>query len=67
MSQPGTKGDIVWQFTKAGEYQFACLMPAHFEAGMVGKVKVKPASTSPAVKAPAAASATQAGHGAHSH
>jgi uncharacterized cupredoxin-like copper-binding protein len=39
--KPGAKGDIVWQFTKAGEYQFACLMPAHFEAGMVGKVIVK--------------------------
>ena len=39
--KPGAKGDIVWQFTKAGEYQFACLMPAHFEAGMVGKVVVK--------------------------
>jgi uncharacterized cupredoxin-like copper-binding protein len=39
--KPGAKGDIVWQFTKPGEYQFACLMPAHFEAGMVGKVIVK--------------------------
>jgi uncharacterized cupredoxin-like copper-binding protein len=39
--KPGAKGDIVWQFTRAGEYQFACLMPAHFEAGMVGKVIVK--------------------------
>lgn len=39
--KPGAKGDIVWQFTQAGEYQFACLMPAHFEAGMVGKVVVK--------------------------
>lgn len=39
--KPGAQGDIVWQFSKAGEYQFACLMPAHFEAGMVGKVVVK--------------------------
>ena len=39
--KPGAKGDIVWQFTKPGEYQFACLMPAHFEAGMVGKVIVQ--------------------------
>lgn len=39
--KPGARGDIVWQFTKAGEYQFACLMPAHFEAGMVGRVVVK--------------------------
>ena len=39
--KPGTAGEIVWQFTKAGEFQFACLQPGHFEAGMVGKVTVK--------------------------
>ena len=39
--KPGKAGEIVWQFTKAGEFQFACLIPGHFEAGMVGKVTVK--------------------------
>ncbi len=39
--KPGAKGEIVWQFNKAGSYQFACLIPGHFEAGMVGKVVVK--------------------------
>jgi uncharacterized cupredoxin-like copper-binding protein len=39
--KPGAKGEIVWQFTKAGEYQFACLIPGHYEAGMVGNVVVK--------------------------
>jgi uncharacterized cupredoxin-like copper-binding protein len=39
--KPGAKGEIVWQFTKPGEYQFACLIPGHYEAGMVGKVVVK--------------------------
>ncbi|HEX6703786.1 MAG TPA: cupredoxin family protein [Albitalea sp.] len=39
--KPGKAADIVWQFTKAGEFQFACLQPGHFEAGMVGKVTVK--------------------------
>lgn len=39
--KPGKSGDIVWQFTKAGEFQFACLQPGHFEAGMVGRVTVK--------------------------
>jgi uncharacterized cupredoxin-like copper-binding protein len=38
---PGKKGEIVWQFTQAGDFQFACLQPGHFEAGMVGKVVVK--------------------------
>ena len=39
--RPGAKGEIVWQFSKAGDYQFACLIPGHFEAGMVGSVAVK--------------------------
>jgi uncharacterized cupredoxin-like copper-binding protein len=39
--KPGANGEMVWQFTKAGQYQFACLMPGHFEAGMVGQVTVK--------------------------
>ena len=39
--QPGRQGEVVWQFTEAGEFQFACLLPGHFEAGMVGKVVVR--------------------------
>ncbi|HEX7438233.1 MAG TPA: cupredoxin family protein [Caldimonas sp.] len=39
--QPGKVGKIVWQFAKPGEFEFACLQPGHFEAGMVGKVTVK--------------------------
>jgi uncharacterized cupredoxin-like copper-binding protein len=37
---PGKTGTIVWQFTKAGEFQYACLVPGHFEAGMVGRIRV---------------------------
>jgi uncharacterized cupredoxin-like copper-binding protein len=39
--KPGKSGDIVWQFTKAGEFQFACLIPGHYEAGMIGTVSVE--------------------------
>ncbi len=39
--EPGKSGELVWQFTKAGTFDFACLQPGHFEAGMVGKVAVK--------------------------
>lgn len=39
--KPGQDGEIVWQFTKAGEFQFACLLPGHFEAGMVGRLVVR--------------------------
>lgn len=37
---PGHQGDIVWQFTKAGKFEFACLIPGHTEMGMVGHVAV---------------------------
>ena len=37
---PGQHGEIVWQFTKAGIVNFACLMPGHYEAGMKGLIKV---------------------------
>jgi len=39
--KPGASGEIVWQFTQAGRFQFACLQPGHFEAGMVGDLEVK--------------------------
>jgi uncharacterized cupredoxin-like copper-binding protein len=34
-------GELIWKFTKAGEFEFACLIPGHREAGMHGKVIVK--------------------------
>ena len=37
---PGKRGGIVWQFAKAGDVSFACLVPGHKEAGMVGTIKV---------------------------
>ena len=39
--KPGQRGGIVWQFDKAGTVDFACLVPGHMEAGMVGKVMVE--------------------------
>ncbi len=37
---PGKSEEIIWQFTKAGDFDFACLIAGHFEAGMVGKITV---------------------------
>ena len=37
---PGKTEEIIWQFSKAGEFDFACLIAGHFDAGMMGKVKV---------------------------
>jgi uncharacterized cupredoxin-like copper-binding protein len=36
---PGKTGEIGWQFTRTGTFHFACLVPGHFEAGMIGTVK----------------------------
>ena len=37
---PGGRGEVLWQFNRAGELQFACLIPGHFQAGMIGSIKV---------------------------
>lgn len=37
---PGASAQIGWRFTKAGEFYYGCLMPGHFEAGMIGKIVV---------------------------
>ena len=38
---PKKTGEILWQFTKAGEFDFSCLIPGHREAGMTGKIVVR--------------------------
>jgi uncharacterized cupredoxin-like copper-binding protein/Cu/Ag efflux protein CusF len=56
--QPGHSGDIIWTFNRAGDFEFACLMAGHFQAGMVGKINVAaladktPATASTASTAP---------------
>lgn len=37
---PGKRGEFVWQFTQPGTFRYGCLVPGHFEAGMVGTVRV---------------------------
>jgi uncharacterized cupredoxin-like copper-binding protein len=39
--QPHGSSEIVWKFTKRGEFEFACLIPGHYEKGMVGRIIVK--------------------------
>jgi uncharacterized cupredoxin-like copper-binding protein len=38
---PGESGRIVWQFTRAGEFYYGCLVPGHFDAGMIGTIVVR--------------------------
>lgn len=38
--KPGGTGEMVWTFNRPGEFDFACLIPGHYQAGMVGRIKV---------------------------
>lgn len=41
----GTTGEIVWNFNRPGQFDFACLVAGHYQAGMTGKVVVTAAGT----------------------
>ncbi|MEW5834545.1 MAG: cupredoxin family protein [Pseudomonadota bacterium] len=43
---PGKTGEIVWTFNRAGEFEFACLIAGHYQAGMVGTITVAQAGKS---------------------
>jgi uncharacterized cupredoxin-like copper-binding protein len=38
---PGKTGEIVWTFNRAGDFEFACLVAGHFQAGMRGTIHVR--------------------------
>jgi uncharacterized cupredoxin-like copper-binding protein len=38
---PKKSGEILWKFSKAGTFEYSCLIPNHREYGMIGKVVVK--------------------------
>jgi uncharacterized cupredoxin-like copper-binding protein len=38
---PKKSTELVWKFTKAGTFEYGCLIPGHREAGMVGTIVVK--------------------------
>lgn len=37
--EPGKTKEIVWTFTQAADLEFACNVPGHYEAGMVGNIR----------------------------
>lgn len=41
-ARAGRKGDLVWTFNRPGRFDFACLVPGHYQAGMVGTINVVP-------------------------
>ncbi|UMA67371.1 cupredoxin family protein (plasmid) [Roseivivax marinus] len=38
---PGEEADIVWTYGEQGTYEFACLLPGHYEAGMHGPLIIE--------------------------
>ena len=38
---PGKSARLIWTFTKPGTLQYACHVPGHFLAGMVGQLKIE--------------------------
>jgi uncharacterized cupredoxin-like copper-binding protein len=38
--KPGSTGTMVWTFNRTGEFEYACLIAGHFQAGMVGRIRV---------------------------
>ena len=39
--EPGKSGEVIWKFTKAMDLEFACNVPGHYDAGMMGEMRVK--------------------------
>jgi uncharacterized cupredoxin-like copper-binding protein len=38
--EPGKTAELTWTFSKATNLEFACNVPGHYQAGMVGKLTV---------------------------
>lgn len=38
---PGETRELIWRFTNRGTFQIGCHVPGHFEAGMIGLVRVR--------------------------
>ncbi|OYY52090.1 MAG: hypothetical protein B7Y05_23220 [Polynucleobacter sp. 24-46-87] len=56
----GQTGEIIWQFTKSGKVQFACLQPGHYDAGMKGSISIGVTKSVPPTQ-------KGDGHGSHQH
>ncbi|MDG1582938.1 cupredoxin family protein [Pseudomonas sp. GOM6] len=42
MIPPGKSAELTWTFSKATGLEFACNLPGHYQAGMVGNLEVQP-------------------------
>ncbi len=60
----GKSGEVIWTFANAGTFEFACLIPGHYESGMHGPITVSEkmaasAATSAVTSEPAAEPAAE--------
>ncbi len=39
--EPGKSAELIWRFTEVRDLEFACNVPGHYEAGMVGVLSVE--------------------------
>ncbi|AQZ93784.1 plastocyanin/azurin family copper-binding protein [Halopseudomonas phragmitis] len=37
---PGQSQTLIWTFNRSGRFEFACLLPGHYQAGMLGALQV---------------------------
>lgn len=37
---PGLEGEVIWKFNNSGAFEFACLIPGHYDSGMKGVLNV---------------------------
>lgn len=40
MVQPGERAELTWTFSQSAPIEFACNVPGHYQAGMVGKLTI---------------------------
>ena len=39
--KPAAAGELLWNFNRPGEFEYACLIDGHYQAGMKGRIKVR--------------------------
>ena len=50
--QPDESGEIIWTFANEGTFEFACLLPGHYESGMHGPLVVTAGVQNPSPSEP---------------
>lgn len=39
--EPGKSAEVIWKFSSDANLEFACNLPGHYEAGMMGQINIK--------------------------